>query len=182
MDVRLWRPICNRAQILQISVYVEHVKKGKRISPRALVIKGLPPWLSIFQAEADGKLIKRVQEESSARGSMIVTVSACAAVRQELKAIVRNYVHEDVKLVELDYQPHRSGTDPEHVYKQPNPSAPQDSGPDRAGHTDGARTHPKERRLSGSTLVETSGSSRRLSDSTLVEGSSHLGERTLSKR
>lgn len=142
------------------------------MSPRAMVIKGLPPWLSIFEAEADGKLIRRVQEESSARGNMIVTVSACTAVRQELRAIARNYVHENVTLIELDYQPPRSELDREHVYKPPDPPGRQDSIRGTASHRDAAQRHSKERRLSGSTLVERSGSLRRLPGSTLVEESS----------
>jgi hypothetical protein len=71
--------------------------------------------------EVKGKLIKRVQEESYARGSMIVTgklhrvtvraqvltraVAACTTVRQDLLAIVQKYVEDNVELVELDYQP-----------------------------------------------------------------------------
>ncbi|KAJ2982302.1 hypothetical protein NQ176_g1475 [Zarea fungicola] len=91
--------------ILQISVYVEDVEIGERISRRAEVIKGLPDWYSIIQEEVKGKLIKRVQEESSTVGSMIVTVSASATVRQELRANVQRHVDDEVSLIELDYQP-----------------------------------------------------------------------------
>lgn len=91
--------------ILQISVYVEHVNLEKRISRRAEVIKGLPNWHSIVQNEVKGKLIKRVQDESSVLGSMVVTVSATTTVRQDLRAIVQSHVDDEVVLVELDYQP-----------------------------------------------------------------------------
>lgn len=60
-------------KILQISVYVENVDRQKKISPRAEVIKGLPDWCSIMREEVEGKYIKRVQEEASTRGDMIVT-------------------------------------------------------------------------------------------------------------
>lgn len=60
-------------KILQISVYVENVDRQKKLSPRAEVIKGLPDWYSIIGEEVAGKNIKRVQEEFSPRGDMIVT-------------------------------------------------------------------------------------------------------------
>ncbi|KAJ3494077.1 hypothetical protein NLG97_g4307 [Lecanicillium saksenae] len=91
--------------ILQISVYVEQVQIGQRISRRAEVIKGLPDWHSIIEEEVKGKLIKRVQEESPTIDSMIVTVSASASVRQDLRANVKRHVGDGVSLVELDYQP-----------------------------------------------------------------------------
>jgi hypothetical protein len=37
------------------------------------VIKGLPDWYSIMKEEVAGKYIKRVQEEASTRGDMVVT-------------------------------------------------------------------------------------------------------------
>ncbi|UNI15348.1 hypothetical protein JDV02_001888 [Purpureocillium takamizusanense] len=91
--------------ILQISVYVEHVKRDDKISPRANVIKGLPHWGTILRDEVAGKYIKRVQEEAKVREDMIVTVSASLEVRTDLRSVVRGYIAEKVELVELDYQP-----------------------------------------------------------------------------
>lgn len=65
--------LADKQKILQISVYVEHVESEKRMGRRSKVIQGLPDWHSIVQKEVQGELIKRVQEESPALGSMIVT-------------------------------------------------------------------------------------------------------------
>lgn len=65
--------MADKQKILQISVYVENLESGKEISSRTEVIEGLPDWHSIIQNEVEGRLIKRVQEESSTLESMIVT-------------------------------------------------------------------------------------------------------------
>ncbi|KJZ70774.1 hypothetical protein HIM_09824 [Hirsutella minnesotensis 3608] len=104
-----------------ISVYVEDVQRSDKISSRAEVIKGLPDWYSIVKDEVAGKYIKRVQEEASTRGDMVVTgkcllltlltkrltviVATSTGIRQELRAIVQRFVDNKVDLVELDYQP-----------------------------------------------------------------------------
>ncbi len=42
-------------------------------SPRAKVFEGMANWPAIIREEASGQHIKRVQDETSRRGSMIIT-------------------------------------------------------------------------------------------------------------
>ncbi|KAI9147310.1 Ferric reductase transmembrane component [Paramyrothecium foliicola] len=91
--------------ILQISIFVEDVKRDDKISRRAKVIKGLPKWNIIVQEEAAGQYIKKVQDESITRKDMIVTVSASSRIRLDLRNIVRQFLDDKVEMIELDYQP-----------------------------------------------------------------------------
>lgn len=60
-------------KILQISVYVNDLPKEAKISKRAEVRRGPPPWRDICRDEVDGEYINRVQKENPKRGDMIVT-------------------------------------------------------------------------------------------------------------
>ncbi len=62
-------------QILKISIYVKDVRKDDRIGRRATVTNGSPDWRTIVREEAEGKYIRKVQEEHSSRDAMIVVGS-----------------------------------------------------------------------------------------------------------
>ncbi|KAF5620261.1 AAA domain protein [Fusarium sp. NRRL 52700] len=75
-------------KILKISIFFEDIGdfKEKQFSPRAE---------EVHQAGA----------ENPAPENMIVTVAASSDIRREVQAIFQKHIHEDIELVELDYQP-----------------------------------------------------------------------------
>ncbi|PVH71382.1 hypothetical protein DL98DRAFT_540115 [Cadophora sp. DSE1049] len=58
----------------------------------AIVYSGTADLTTILQEEAEGKYIKRVQEETEERGGMLVIVSGTDQLRDQLRDEVRGYL------------------------------------------------------------------------------------------
>ncbi|EER43195.1 ferric-chelate reductase [Histoplasma capsulatum H143] len=86
--------------ILTISIYVEFggiVKLGNH--ERAFVYKGLADYRNIIQTEVSGN-------GEDDRGELLVMVSASDKTRDQLRSIVRDFLHDKVTMTELEFQPH----------------------------------------------------------------------------
>ncbi|KAH8799661.1 cell surface metalloreductase [Xylogone sp. PMI_703] len=92
--------------ILSISIYIQSGKTDRvPFGRRAIVYSGTADLTTILREEAEGKYIKRVQEEAGEQGGMLVTVSGTNQVRDQLRDEVRGYLDDKVSLWELEYQP-----------------------------------------------------------------------------
>ncbi|KAL5335649.1 hypothetical protein BJX70DRAFT_390564 [Aspergillus crustosus] len=96
--------------ILEMSFYLVSQKKavneklfGKH--HRAVIYNGSPEYEAIMLAEVSGDYIPRVSNTQEERGKVLVMVSATDAVRDDLSEITRKYLHQKVKLHEVEYQP-----------------------------------------------------------------------------
>lgn len=90
---------------------------------RACLCRGIPHYESLVSLESSGKLIERLPNIRDEQGRLLVmgkfrwtchvttsaewvtSVSAADPIRYQLREIVRGYLHQNVKLSELEYQP-----------------------------------------------------------------------------
>ncbi|OJD16150.1 hypothetical protein ACJ73_08908, partial [Blastomyces percursus] len=91
---------------------------------RAVLHKSVPDYSNIISSEASGNRIERLPEICDEHGQMLVMGKAhvtCSAewyaltvrspaytsnvLRDQLRGIVRGYLHHQVKMSELDFQP-----------------------------------------------------------------------------
>lgn len=93
--------------ILTISIYVysKHVQR-KTFGRRAKLFNGYPNLERILEEEREGKYIKKRKNEIYRRGKILVLISGTGELRDNVKALVRPYVTEGVRYIELEYQPH----------------------------------------------------------------------------
>ncbi|EHY57102.1 hypothetical protein HRR83_002602 [Exophiala dermatitidis] len=95
-----------KGKILSISIYIRWASQDRvPFGRRAIAYSGMADVEAIFQEEAAGKHIKRVQEESGERGEMLVMVSGSNDLRDRLRRLVRPLADKKVRLEELEYQP-----------------------------------------------------------------------------
>ncbi|KAL4801665.1 hypothetical protein BDV18DRAFT_148500 [Aspergillus unguis] len=101
--------IMDDGYILNISIYVEHGLMQDKLPfgkhQRACLYQGRPHFESLISEEASGKLIERLPNIRDEQGQLLVMVSATDSIRYKLREIVREYLHQRVKLSELEYQP-----------------------------------------------------------------------------
>ncbi|GLA67435.1 hypothetical protein AtubIFM54640_010754 [Aspergillus tubingensis] len=71
---------------------------------RACLYQGVPDYQQIIALEASCEEIERLSNIQDDRGRLLVLVSTAAEIRDQLRETVRGYIHEGVKLVEMDYQ------------------------------------------------------------------------------
>jgi len=102
--------ILDDGYILTISIYVgtgsvaqDRLPFGKH--KRAFLYRGVPDYSNIISLEASGEQIERLPNIRDERGRMLVMVSASDTLRDQLQNIVRGYLHQNVKMVKLDFQP-----------------------------------------------------------------------------
>ncbi|KAH8726708.1 cell surface metalloreductase [Phaeosphaeriaceae sp. PMI808] len=94
--------------ILGISIYIKIGKlDGASWGRRAVWCNGSADLRAILQDEMSGRYINRMQGEE--RGSVLVTVSATDEMRDDLREIVRGHLKDKVRLLELEYQPVKTG-------------------------------------------------------------------------
>ncbi|ODH50724.1 hypothetical protein GX48_03232 [Paracoccidioides brasiliensis] len=102
--------VLDEGYILTISIYVEFGQiTGDRMPfgghERAFVYKGSADLQDILQTEASGERIKRLTDVQEERGDVLVMVSASAELRDRLRDIVRGYLYDNVRMLELEFQP-----------------------------------------------------------------------------
>ncbi|OJD26948.1 hypothetical protein ACJ73_01671 [Blastomyces percursus] len=93
-------------RILTISIYVEFGQiTGDRMPfgghERAFVYRGSADLQDILQTEASGERIKRLTDVQEERGDVLVM----GELRDRLRDIVRDYLHDNVRMSELEFQP-----------------------------------------------------------------------------
>ncbi|KAL4891357.1 hypothetical protein BDV59DRAFT_194324 [Aspergillus ambiguus] len=101
--------IMDAGYILNISMYVrrslEQKEKPFGRHKRACLYRGVPDYQHLIALEASGEQIERLSNVQDDQGGLLVMVSTTAEIRDKLRETVRKYLHEGVKLVELEYQP-----------------------------------------------------------------------------
>ncbi|KAL4860883.1 hypothetical protein BDV12DRAFT_204602 [Aspergillus spectabilis] len=104
-----WMMVMFVLPILHISIYVAHDLKQDKLPfgkhERACLYRGLPHYESLVSQESSGKLIEKLPNIRDEQGESLVMVSAADPIRYKLREIVRGYLHQRVKLSELEYQP-----------------------------------------------------------------------------
>ncbi|KAL4961382.1 ferric reductase family protein [Aspergillus stella-maris] len=95
--------------ILHISIYVKDNFDHKKLlfgeHQRVYICQNTPDYSDIISLKAFGNHIERLPDTWDEEGRTLVIVSATDDVRDQLREVVRNHVHQDVKLSELEYQP-----------------------------------------------------------------------------
>ncbi|KUL81535.1 hypothetical protein ZTR_10661 [Talaromyces verruculosus] len=102
--------ILKRRYILTISIYVKSdqiigdvMKFGNH--DRAVVYNRSANYDQILHAEVSGELIERLPNAQEEKGEVLVMVAASSLVRDQIRLILRAYVHQKVKMAILEYQP-----------------------------------------------------------------------------
>ncbi|KAL4936467.1 hypothetical protein BDV06DRAFT_233358 [Aspergillus oleicola] len=95
--------------ILHISIYVKDGFDQNKLlfgeHQRVYICQDTPDYSSIISLKAFGNHIERLPNPWDEEGRTLVIVSATDDVRDQLREVVRNHVHQDIKLLELEYQP-----------------------------------------------------------------------------
>ncbi|CEL09504.1 hypothetical protein ASPCAL12639 [Aspergillus calidoustus] len=101
--------IMDDGYILHISIYVRDGLKQNGLPfgqhKRVYFYQEVPNYRNIISLEASGDQIERLPNTWDEQGRMLVMVSATNDLRDHIRKIVREYVHQGVKLSELEYQP-----------------------------------------------------------------------------
>ncbi|KUL81281.1 hypothetical protein ZTR_09810 [Talaromyces verruculosus] len=102
--------ILKKRYILTISIYLksgqiigEVMKFGKH--DRAVVYNRRANYDQILHAELSGKLIERLPNAQEEKGESLVMVAASNQVRDQVRLVLRDYVHQKAKMAVLEYQP-----------------------------------------------------------------------------
>ncbi|EED16119.1 hypothetical protein TSTA_012280 [Talaromyces stipitatus ATCC 10500] len=72
---------------------------------RAVVYSGYANYDQILRAEMSGELIERLPNAREEKRESLVMVAASNPVRDQVQTILRDYVHQKVKIAVLEYQP-----------------------------------------------------------------------------
>ncbi|GAA87893.1 cell surface metalloreductase [Aspergillus luchuensis IFO 4308] len=95
--------------ILNISIYVKNGLAHSKIPfgkhERVCLYQGAPDYRSIISLEASGDQIERLPNIRDEQGRTLVMVSTAENLRDHIREIVRDYLHQGVKLSEVEYQP-----------------------------------------------------------------------------
>ncbi|KAJ5183238.1 hypothetical protein N7492_000854 [Penicillium capsulatum] len=101
--------IMDSGYILHISIYVRNGLGHKKLPfgqhERVYLYQGVPDYQSIISLEASGTQIERLPNMWDEQGRMLILVSAKDELRDRIREVVREYLHDGVKLSELEYQP-----------------------------------------------------------------------------
>ncbi|OJD20228.1 hypothetical protein ACJ73_08441 [Blastomyces percursus] len=102
--------ILDDGYIFAISIYVKNGHFIKNELPfgrheRAVLHKGVPDYSNIISSEASGNRIERLPEICDEHGQMLVMASTSNVLRDQLRGIVRGYLHHQVRMQELEFQP-----------------------------------------------------------------------------
>ncbi|CAG7933056.1 unnamed protein product [Penicillium olsonii] len=110
LDDILQDDIIDKGYILIISIYMEYglVNSKTAIGKHESVCyyQGVPDYRKIISTEASGSQIERLPNTPDEPGRTLVMVSAADVLRDRLRDLARGYLHQGVKLLELEYQPH----------------------------------------------------------------------------
>ncbi|PGG95058.1 hypothetical protein AJ79_10293 [Helicocarpus griseus UAMH5409] len=90
----LW-PMATSSQSLSMLNLEELLGKHKH----AFVYKGLADCRNIIQTEVSGN-------GEDDRGELLVMVSASDKMRDQLRSVVRDFLHDKVTMSKLEFQPH----------------------------------------------------------------------------
>lgn len=96
--------------ILNLSIYMEKDQLVQSRLPfgkheRAFLYQGTPDYRNIISSEASGDLIERLPNIRDKRGETLVMVSVTDGIRDHIREVTREYLHERVNFMELEYQP-----------------------------------------------------------------------------
>ncbi|QGA22334.1 hypothetical protein EYB26_010050 [Talaromyces marneffei] len=102
--------ILKKRYILTISIYV---KSGQIIGDvmkfgnhdRAVVYNRRADYDQILQAEISGELIERLPNTQEEKGESLVMVAASCQVRDQIRLVLRDFVHQKAKMATLEFQP-----------------------------------------------------------------------------
>ncbi|KAL2812036.1 hypothetical protein BDW59DRAFT_167896 [Aspergillus cavernicola] len=101
--------IMDEGYILHISIYIRN-GLGQNKFPlgqheRVYLYQGVPDFEDIISLEASGDKIERLPNVRDKQGQTLVMVSAADEIRDHIRKTVQGYLHQGVKLSELEYQP-----------------------------------------------------------------------------
>ncbi|KUL81620.1 hypothetical protein ZTR_10598 [Talaromyces verruculosus] len=102
--------VLKKRYILTISIYV---KSGQIIGDvmkfgnhdRAVVYNGRAGYGRILRAEISGELIERLPNAKEEKGELLVMVAASSWVRDQIRLVLQDYVHQKAKMAIFEYQP-----------------------------------------------------------------------------
>lgn len=101
--------ILDKGYILHISIYVANGLAQDKMPigrhQRACYYQGTPDFENILAVEASGVRIERLPGIQDEQGRTLVMVSAAGFTRDNIRKNVRQVLHHDVELMELEYQP-----------------------------------------------------------------------------
>ncbi|KAL5333669.1 hypothetical protein BJX70DRAFT_392011 [Aspergillus crustosus] len=101
--------IMDDGYILHISIYVSDGLEQNELPfgqhKRVYIYQEAPDYHGIISLEATGDRVKRLPNTWDEQGQTLVMVSATDGLRDHIRKIVRECLHQGVKLSELEYQP-----------------------------------------------------------------------------
>ncbi|KAL4927713.1 ferric reductase family protein [Aspergillus undulatus] len=106
------RSTTKKGYIFHLSVYLESGLEGGKLPfgghQRAFVDQGEPDYRSLVSQEASGELIEKTPNIPYEQGQLLLMISAADPIRYELREIMRGYISERIKLLEVEYQPYNT--------------------------------------------------------------------------